>query len=157
MASITMTEGATWAIAAFATGGVIARPWRWPEAVWAVMGAVSLVALSLVPWRDALGAVERGSDVYLFLAGMMLLAAALIADVLLPFWRVCRRAGHDDFQVSSGIAVIVPMRPKLHDGVIQIDADSPAHAYDHRLAVHCLDPLVKVLHDVFCDKPYALF
>ena len=74
MAAITMTEGATWAIAALATGGVIARPWRWPEAVWAVMGAVSLVALSLVPWRDALGAVERGSDVYLFLAGMMLLA-----------------------------------------------------------------------------------
>jgi arsenical pump membrane protein len=74
MAAITMTEGATWAIAALATGGVIARPWRWPEAVWAVLGATSLVALSLVPWRDALGAVEKGTDVYLFLAGMMLLA-----------------------------------------------------------------------------------
>jgi len=74
MAAITMTEGATWAIAALATGGVIARPWRWPEAVWAVLGAVSLVGLSLVPWRDALGAVEKGTDVYLFLAGMMLLA-----------------------------------------------------------------------------------
>jgi arsenical pump membrane protein len=74
MAAITMTEGATWAIAALATGGVIARPWRWPEAVWAVLGASALVALSLVPWRDALGAVEKGIDVYLFLAGMMLLA-----------------------------------------------------------------------------------
>src|SRR5579871_1916590 len=38
MTAITMTEGATWAIAALATGGVIARPWRWPEAVWAVLG-----------------------------------------------------------------------------------------------------------------------
>lgn len=74
MAAITMTEGATWAIAALATGGVIARPWRWPEAVWSVLGASALVALSLVPWRDALGAVEKGTDVYLFLAGMMLLA-----------------------------------------------------------------------------------
>ena len=74
MAAVTMTEGATWAIAALATGGVIARPGRWPEAVWAVLGAVSLVALTLVPWRNALGAVERGTDVYLFLAGMMLLA-----------------------------------------------------------------------------------
>ena len=74
MSAITMTEGATWAIAALATGGVIARPWRWPEAVWAVLGAASLVALSLVPWRDALGAVEKGTDVYLFLAGMMMLA-----------------------------------------------------------------------------------
>ena len=61
MAAITMTEGATWAIAVLATGGVIARPWRWPEAVWAVLGASTLVSLSLVPWRDALGAVERGN------------------------------------------------------------------------------------------------
>jgi arsenical pump membrane protein len=74
MAAITLTEGATWAIAALAASGVIVRPWRWPEAIWAVLGAASLVAFSLVPWRDALGAIERGTDVYLFLAGMMLLA-----------------------------------------------------------------------------------
>jgi arsenical pump membrane protein len=69
-----MSEGATWAIAAVATGGVIARPWRLPEAIWAVLGAASLVGLALVPWRDALSAVGRGTDVYLFLAGTMLLA-----------------------------------------------------------------------------------
>jgi arsenical pump membrane protein len=39
-----------------------------------VLGAVALVALSLVPLRDALGAIGRGTDVYLFLSGMMLLA-----------------------------------------------------------------------------------
>jgi arsenical pump membrane protein len=71
---ITIAEGATWAIAACATGGVIARPWKWPEAVWAGLGAAALVALALVPWRDALRAVGRGTDVYLFLAGMMVLA-----------------------------------------------------------------------------------
>jgi arsenical pump membrane protein len=74
MAAITITEGATWAIAAVATGGVIACPWRLPEAIWAVLGAASLVVLALVPWRDALSAMGRGTDVYLFLAGMMLLA-----------------------------------------------------------------------------------
>jgi arsenical pump membrane protein len=74
MVAITITEGATWAIAAVATGGVITRPWRLPEAIWAVLGATSLAVLSLVPWRDALDAVCRGSDVYLFLTGMMLLA-----------------------------------------------------------------------------------
>ena len=74
MAIGTLAEGATWAIAAVATGGVIARPWRLPEAIWAVLGAASLVLLGLVPWPDALAAVGRGSDVYLFLAGMMLLA-----------------------------------------------------------------------------------
>jgi arsenical pump membrane protein len=74
MAAMTITEAATWTIAAVATGGVIARPWRLPEAIWAVLGAASLVVLALVPWRDALSAVGRGTDVYLFLAGMMLLA-----------------------------------------------------------------------------------
>jgi arsenical pump membrane protein len=74
MIAISIVQGATWAIAALAAGGVIARPWRWPEAVWAVLGAAALVGLALVPWRDAVRAVARGSDVYLFLTGMMLLA-----------------------------------------------------------------------------------
>jgi arsenical pump membrane protein len=64
----------TWAIAALATAGVIVRPWRLPEAIWAVAGAVALVAFGLLPLRDALAGVARGVDVYLFLAGMMLLA-----------------------------------------------------------------------------------
>ncbi len=63
-----------WAISALATAGVILRPWRLPEAIWAVAGAVLLVLAGLVPWREALGAVGKGMDVYLFLAGMMLLA-----------------------------------------------------------------------------------
>jgi arsenical pump membrane protein len=74
MAAITVAQGATWAISAIAAGGVVGRPWRLPEAVWAVLGAVSLVAFALVPWPDALRAIGRGTDVYLFLAGMMLLA-----------------------------------------------------------------------------------
>jgi arsenical pump membrane protein len=74
MTAVTVAQGATWAISALAAGGVIGRPWRLPEAVWAVVGAVVLVAFALVPWPDALRAVGRGTDVYLFLAGMMLLA-----------------------------------------------------------------------------------
>jgi arsenical pump membrane protein len=74
MSAITIGQGATWAIAALATGCVIVRPWRLPEALWAVLGALGLVALSLLPWRDALRAVGSGADVYLFLGGMMLLA-----------------------------------------------------------------------------------
>lgn len=65
---------ATWGIAALATAGVIVRPWRLPEAIWAVAGAGALVALGLLPWRTALDGVAKGLDVYLFLAGMMLLA-----------------------------------------------------------------------------------
>jgi arsenical pump membrane protein len=72
--TITFTQSATWAIAALATGGVIVRPWALPEALWAVLGALTLIALSLVPWREALRAAGNGTDVYLFLTGMMLLA-----------------------------------------------------------------------------------
>lgn len=65
---------ATWAVAAVATAGVILRPWRVPEAVWALAGAVLLVLTGLLPLPDAASAVGKGHDVYLFLGGMMVLA-----------------------------------------------------------------------------------
>jgi arsenical pump membrane protein len=73
---ITLTDDhlLTWVVAALAAAGIIARPWRLPEAVWAVLGAGILVALGLMPWAGALDAAGRGADVYLFLIGMMLLA-----------------------------------------------------------------------------------
>src|ERR1700694_2333419 len=74
MSAITIGQGATWAIAALTTGCIIVRPWRLPEALWAILGAIGLVVLSLLPWRYALRAVGSGADVYLFLAGMMILA-----------------------------------------------------------------------------------
>src|SRR5580700_9464121 len=61
---------AAWGIAAVATAGVIARPFRLPEAIWAVAGAVLLVACGLLPWADALSGIRKGLDVYCFLAGM---------------------------------------------------------------------------------------
>ena len=65
---------AAWGIAAVATAGVIARPFRLPEAIWAVAGAVLLVAFGLLQWADALSGIRKGLDVYCFLAGMMLIA-----------------------------------------------------------------------------------
>ena len=65
---------AIWGIAALATAGVVVRPWNLPEAIWAVAGALLLVAFGLLPWRDAVAGAAKGSDVYLFLIGMMLLA-----------------------------------------------------------------------------------
>jgi arsenical pump membrane protein len=65
---------AIWIIAALATAGVIARPFRWPEAVWAVGGAVLLLASGLLSWRAGFAAVGKGLDVYLFLGGMILLS-----------------------------------------------------------------------------------
>jgi arsenical pump membrane protein len=64
----------TWCITALATAGVIFRPWRVPEYLWALGGALILVLTGRVPVPAALGAVARGNDVYLFLTGMMVLA-----------------------------------------------------------------------------------
>lgn len=71
---VTLAYGATWAIAGLSTAGVIARPMRWPEWIWAVAGAVLLIVLGLMPLGEAGQAVAKGLDVYLFLIGMMLLS-----------------------------------------------------------------------------------
>jgi len=63
-----------WSIIALATAGVITRPFRLPEAIWALAGAAVLVLFGLLPWSDALGGMRKGVDVYLFLTGMMLVA-----------------------------------------------------------------------------------
>lgn len=69
-----LATGATWGICAAATAAVIARPFRWPEAIWAVAGAALLLLFGLMPFPAAVGAVAKGLDVYLFLIGMMLLS-----------------------------------------------------------------------------------
>jgi arsenical pump membrane protein len=63
-----------WSIVGLATAGVIIRPFRLPEAIWALTGAAALVLFSLLPWRDAVTGIAKGIDVYLFLIGMMLIA-----------------------------------------------------------------------------------
>lgn len=63
-----------WSVSALATAGVILRPLRWPEAVWACGGAAIILLLGQMPWLAAWGAVSKGLDVYLFLTGMILLS-----------------------------------------------------------------------------------
>ncbi|KWR76040.1 MAG: arsenic transporter [Burkholderiaceae bacterium] len=63
-----------WSVAALSTAGVLFRPFRLPEPFWAMAGALVLCVAGLLPWRDALEAVARGNDVYLFLAGMILIS-----------------------------------------------------------------------------------
>jgi arsenical pump membrane protein len=67
-------DWAIWLIAAVATLGVIFRPWNLPEFVWAAAGATMLVLFNLLSWQSAVTAIGRGTDVYLFLIGMMLLS-----------------------------------------------------------------------------------
>ena len=64
-----------YAIAAVALLGVVVRPWQTKEVWWAVAGACALTLSGLLPWKDAVMAAAKGSDVYMFLIGMMLLSA----------------------------------------------------------------------------------
>jgi arsenical pump membrane protein len=65
---------AIYVIAALSAAGVVLRPFNLAEAVWAVVGAGLLVALGLISVPEALAGAAKGTDVYLFLFGMMLLA-----------------------------------------------------------------------------------
>ena len=65
---------AIYVIAALSAAGVVLRPFNLAEAVWAVVGAGLLLALGLISVPEALAGVAKGTDVYLFLFGMMLLA-----------------------------------------------------------------------------------
>jgi arsenical pump membrane protein len=87
---------ATWGIAGLATLGVVARPWNLPEYIWAVTGAVLLVAFDLLPWREAVAAAGKGVDVYFFLIGMMLLAEVARKEGLFDWLAVqaVRRSHH---------------------------------------------------------------
>ncbi len=64
----------TFAIAAATATGVVVRPFRLPEAVWAVLGAGLILALGILKPGEVWTGVTKGTDVYLFLIGMMLLS-----------------------------------------------------------------------------------
>jgi arsenical pump membrane protein len=91
MGALVASPWSVWGIAAVATVGVILRPFAWPEFVWAVTGAALLIALGLLPAADALAGVARGTDVYLFLIGMMLLAELARQEGLFD-WLAARAA-----------------------------------------------------------------
>ena len=61
-------------IAALSILLMLIRPRNIPEVYWVGSGAILLVLLRLIPLGLAGRAVARGSDVYLFLTGMMLLS-----------------------------------------------------------------------------------
>jgi arsenical pump membrane protein len=63
-----------WSVALLSIFCMLIRPRKVPEAWWACGGAILLLLCRLIPLRQAAHAVHEGFDVYLFLAGMMILA-----------------------------------------------------------------------------------
>ena len=103
---------AIWAICGIATFGVISRPFKLPEAVWAVLGAVVLVVFGLLPITDAWRAVLKGGDVYLFLIGMMLLSEVARAEGLFDWVavhavRLAKGSTSRLFALVFGVGIVV--------------------------------------------------
>ena len=132
-----------WAIAATAIVAVLVRPFRVNEAWWAAAGAVALVAVGAIAPRDALAALGRGVDVYLFLIGMMALAEFARAGGLFA-WVAARAvaAAHGSrfrlftlvyltgvvtTALLSNDATIVVLTPAVIDALRRFDA--PPYAY----------------------------
>ncbi len=88
-----MADELIWGIAALSVAGVILRPFGWHEAVWAVAGAVLLTASGLLPLASAALGVADGTDVYLFLIGMMLLSELARSQGLFD-WLAAHVAAH---------------------------------------------------------------
>ncbi len=102
----------TWFIVALSIVGVIAHPFRWPEATWSVAGAVLLVVCKLLPLVSAWDGVRDGVDVYLFLVGMMALAEAARREGLFAWLaslavRGARGSASRLFLLIYGVGVIV--------------------------------------------------
>ncbi|WP_284258628.1 SLC13 family permease [Acidocella aquatica] len=107
-----VTAWVIWGVVALGVGGVILRPWGVREVVPALAGALALVVFGLLPVGAALRGVAQGTDVYLFLTGMMILAE-LAADQGLFAWAagwVAQRAGGSAarlFAMIYGMAVVI--------------------------------------------------
>jgi arsenical pump membrane protein len=91
----------TWTIAGSTIAAMFVRPRRIPEAIWACLGAVLLLAFHLVPFPEALDAVTKGYDVYFFLTGMMILA------------ELARREGVFDWLAGIAMSAAGGSRAKL--------------------------------------------
>jgi arsenical pump membrane protein len=135
-----------WGVVALGVGGILLRPFGWPEAVWAMAAAVVLVAAGLLPVGVALRGVAEGGDVYLFLTGMMLLSELARREGLFDWLAalVARRAAGS----ASRLFVLVYMLGTVVTVFLSNDATAvvltPAVAAVAR-AVEAKDPLPYLL------------
>lgn len=96
-----MTDPLIWAIAGLTIALILFRPRNISESVWACAGAVALVVFGRISPRSAFAAVRRGTDVYLFLTGMMLLA------------ELARREGFFDWIATVAVRAAKGSRTRL--------------------------------------------
>ncbi len=107
-----MAHVAIWGISAVSIALMLFRPFGIPEFVWTAAGALSLCILRLIPLELAGHAIVEGLDVYLFLAGMMLLSELAKANGVFDWLAnvAVKRAGGSSrylFTLIYGVGAVV--------------------------------------------------
>lgn len=103
---------ALWTIAALTIALILLRPRHIPEWIWAVSGALLLVAFRIISIPTALTGVARGASVYAFLLGIVTLAEIARRERLFAYlsYYALRAAGTSQrrlFTLVYGVGVIV--------------------------------------------------
>jgi arsenical pump membrane protein len=86
-----MANTSIWIISLLTIAAIIVRPYKLNEAIWAIAGALALLLSGLIFPYDAVKGILKGTDVYFFLTGMMLLA------------ETCRQQKLFDWLASSAV------------------------------------------------------
>ena len=84
------------------------------------------------------------------------LAPGLVTEMRLPFGRVGGGAGHHHLDVSLVVVILMPVRAQPDQLPVEVDANAPAHADDHRLALQGFQTLSKMLDDVLGNQLHPL-
>ncbi|TMV74334.1 arsenic transporter [Thioclava sp. BHET1] len=106
-----MPAGFTFLIACLTILAILLRPFRWPEYVFAVIGALILLLAGSLSPMAGLQAVARGGDVYAFLIGMMLLAECARREGLFDYlaaWALehARGSARRLFAIAYGVGIL---------------------------------------------------
>lgn len=112
MLQLPLSPVVVWPIAALSTVGVLVRPFRLAEAWWAVLAALLLLLTGQVNLAELGGAVGKGTDVYLFLIGMMLIAemariTGLFDWIAVQAVRRARGSSARLFCIVYGVGIVV--------------------------------------------------
>ena len=109
-----------WAISLLSILCMLLRPRGIAEAYWICGGAILIVLTRLIPLHQAVGAVYEGLDVYLFLAGMMILAE--LAREERVFEWVADVAAHHSKQSASRLFILVYLVGTIVTALLSNDA-----------------------------------
>ncbi|MHB8147070.1 MAG: SLC13 family permease [Vulcanimicrobiaceae bacterium] len=101
-----------WLVTAATIAGILIRPWRIPEWIFAVAGAALLVAVGAIPLPDAYAGLLRGANVYAFLLGIVLLAEIARSERLFDYLAVyalrsARGSRTRLFTLIYGVGIVV--------------------------------------------------